>query len=94
MITKDEPRILVIVRELLKAGANARLTSGFGGAPFHDAAQFGHTKVMAILLPLAPEMMTQVARDGHNPLSCAAQEGRADAVSLILSAGATQSTEV
>jgi ankyrin repeat protein len=78
------------VAALLAAGADpSRPDAASGALPVHVAAQGGNVAVLRLLLERAPEQREAVwPLNGHTPLVEAAFNQRADAVALLLDAGA------
>jgi ankyrin repeat protein len=76
-----------IASALLKAGAHARATAGFGRTPLHMAAASGQAETVGVLLDAGARIG---AADflGFTSLHYAAAEGNAEAAALLLERGA------
>jgi ankyrin repeat protein len=78
-----------IVRELLRAGADAEFRNPEGSAALHVAAKFGHEDVTAELLETAPwEQINRADEFGATPLLVAAAQGNVAVAGLLLHAHA------
>ena len=77
---------ITVLRALLRHGADPAVTSVNGTSALLQAAHFGHTDCLSVLLQCASgRALTEVANNnGTTPLMRAAQEGHAEAVRLIL----------
>lgn len=78
-----------VARLLLEGGANPSLVDKLGYSALLHAADGGNPEMIACVLSLAPRSLHRLSSDGKSALHVAAVNGNADAVSLLLSAGAT-----
>jgi len=80
-------RIDDVIRLLHQDPSLAKATHGSGATPLHYAAANGHKLVMLALLKHKPDV-DAVALNRFTPLLCAVLRKRADAVKVLLKAGA------
>jgi ankyrin repeat protein len=84
-------RTVEVVNALIRAGANVRATDIRGNTPLHNAAIGGwslhYSDGMRALVEAGADVAAANAA-GMTPLHIAAERGRADAVSVLVAAGA------
>lgn len=78
-----------VVEEVLKAGADPTIENDVGNLPLHYAAVEGDTESIGLLLEAAPSTVNRATKGSMTPLCVACAFGQAQAVSCLLSAGAT-----
>ena len=82
----------VLVRLLLRRGADKVSLEPCGARPIHVAALNGHTRCVAVLLAHGVSV-DQLDRDGRTPLQEAVQGGYLDTARLLVAAGANPNAE-
>ena len=79
----------LMVRALIKAGADPAKRDSFGSSALHNAAIMGHPDVFAMLLSKAPTLTSAADNVGFTPLGYATLGGHGEAVSYLMSVGAS-----
>lgn len=80
---------VILVRELLERGANIYASTLTGLTAILQAAHFGETNVLKLLLQSGSTQLVECANYNQTtPLMRASQEGHVQAVKLLLKAGA------
>eukprot|EP00752_Nemacystus_decipiens_P002748 g2566.t1 len=90
---KDEKKRqtrIVLIRELMEAGADLTLQDKDGRSATHYAACLEDPEPLKMLLWKMPESLNSLATGGFSPLFMAARNGRAKNVSQLLTMGANQ----
>jgi ankyrin repeat protein len=82
----------LIVGKLLKAGADPNVSRWNGESPLMIAARFGNPEVLRLLIEHGAAVDAVESRKGQDALIWAAAEGHADAVEVLLKAGAKPNT--
>ncbi|KAK2759100.1 hypothetical protein FQN54_003199 [Arachnomyces sp. PD_36] len=88
----------LLVRKLLRKGADATISTYDGNCPLHIAAMAGQCNIVGLLLDYynligRQDLLDCLDNHGHTPLHIASRFGRLESLSLLLKAGADPNKE-